>query len=596
MARSDANDVIISKVFTKGWSRIKGGKSLVGTGRARQVTRAVRGYSAAVFKPIKAGGCSSRQQLIRQLEYLTSKSSHIIDSRGIYSGKQVLDAKQIAKVADRFCDRWNEKFSPKMGNTTHMLMSFPIGTKAEHVRDIVDEICSDHFQSDLGDFDYVAAVHTDRDHPHAHIVLNRRGHDGQMFYFGKDHHYNYDVFKEAMVDVADRYGVRLQSATRLEKGILSYAPKVNAIYAAKKEGVLAAETPRQGADLERALERVQGIADSVENLGNSVRVHSEKVGMGDSSRMADALFSAAKTLREGGHIQSIGEVYIENIENTEKLIETLNAAMSMQFAKIFEAPEIEQAKLRSTLYNQLRPIAHLDPLGPGSNELTMKPQHDGIYTLLPDGMKREDVMSEPSIFARLEAAVEGTGISPSVVLSRIEVGANSAAIEKDWRAEDLRTIALKMDYDLTKPTELQDAIDRMRDVHNKLVRALAETEVVEATSEITPGGMIDKFLVRVRENFAVQGLKNGAEIEEFKHELSLLLDDERWDRVHRGDETALDVIVESKLDRLLIVEAILDDLGDKVDHDAILKVRTDIAKIVVEERRVRNDWSNDHVL
>ena len=59
------------------------------------MVRAAMGHSPAIFKAIREGGTHSKVQLRSQLEYLTTKSSFIIDSRGTYDGQKVLSAKEI---------------------------------------------------------------------------------------------------------------------------------------------------------------------------------------------------------------------------------------------------------------------------------------------------------------------------------------------------------------------------------------------------------------------------------------------------------------------------------------------------------------------
>ena len=93
-------------------------------------------------------------------------------------------------------------------------MSFPIGTRGEDVRDIATDVAERFFQSDEGHFEYIIAVHEDRDHPHAHLVLNRRSQEGEFFYLARNHRFNYDDFRLAMVEEAETYGVRLEATRR----------------------------------------------------------------------------------------------------------------------------------------------------------------------------------------------------------------------------------------------------------------------------------------------------------------------------------------------------------------------------------------------
>ena len=253
MARNSAVAAAQEAFFDRDWSRIRGS---VPRARAKQMARAAMGHSPAIFKAIRDGGTHNKTQLRSQLEYLTTKSSFIIDSRGTYDGQSVLSAKEIEQVTCRFSAQWNEGFHPKLGHTSHLLMAFPVGTRGEDVAEITREICERYFQGEGSHFDYIAAVHEDRDHPHAHIVLNRRSKDGEFFFLREGHHFNYDSFREAMVEVSDRYGLRLEATRKLERGITTKKPSDVDQRRAEATGQKLTERERVGPELDRALAEV----------------------------------------------------------------------------------------------------------------------------------------------------------------------------------------------------------------------------------------------------------------------------------------------------------------------------------------------------
>jgi hypothetical protein len=118
MARNDAVQSVTGEIFREGWSRVRG--SMQGLhSKKPQMIRAAKGHRAAVFKAIKSGGTHTKAELSNQLEYLTTKSSHIVDSRGVLDGKKTLSGDEIKGLTDRFASRWDDGFRPKMGHTTH---------------------------------------------------------------------------------------------------------------------------------------------------------------------------------------------------------------------------------------------------------------------------------------------------------------------------------------------------------------------------------------------------------------------------------------------------------------------------------------------
>ncbi|MEM1148983.1 MAG: hypothetical protein AAGI03_00270 [Pseudomonadota bacterium] len=82
------------------------------------------GQGAEVFKAIWRGGTHSISELSNQFGYLTMKSTHIVDSSGFLDGKAKLEPKERT---ERFAKRRSAGIEPRLGQTTHMLLSYPIG-------------------------------------------------------------------------------------------------------------------------------------------------------------------------------------------------------------------------------------------------------------------------------------------------------------------------------------------------------------------------------------------------------------------------------------------------------------------------------------
>ncbi|WP_245812449.1 hypothetical protein [Planktotalea frisia] len=114
-----AVDAVTGEVFRDGWSRIRGSMQGLHASKQKQMVRAAAGHRAAVFKAIRGGGTHTKSQLANQLEYLTTKSTHIVDSSGFLDGKSKLDHGEIKDLTERFAKRWDGGFKPKLGQTTH---------------------------------------------------------------------------------------------------------------------------------------------------------------------------------------------------------------------------------------------------------------------------------------------------------------------------------------------------------------------------------------------------------------------------------------------------------------------------------------------
>ena len=470
MPRSDAVTLVTGEIFREGWSRIRGSMQGLGSRRA-QMVRAAYGHRAAVFKPIRTGGTHTKAQLQNQLAYLTTKSSHIVDSRGVHDGKARLTGDEIASVVERFTFRWDEGFHPKLGHTSHLLMSFPRGTKGTHVRDITSDVCERFFQNADRTFDYLIAVHKDRDHPHAHVVINRRSQEGEFFYLGRDHHFNYDAFRLAMVEEAEKYGVRLEATRRIDRGEVHYPPRTRDIYAAKEEGRAVLPRERIGEDLDRALGEIAGNAQVYRSLAAEASPENRE-------DMEAALLKASALLARQGTLPQTGDIYMSQDQSFDDLNSRFADEMNRVTVLIREAPEADRPALQKQMVAALKPVAHMQPLGLRSGTLTERPTETGIYSEANINAGLVEKLREGRTRAQIETALRGTGISSEVVVARIEQGANTAALEREWYADDLQKIADAQNLNLERREDLKVAVDTLDKVHVALGTALERAEVL----------------------------------------------------------------------------------------------------------------------
>jgi type IV secretion system T-DNA border endonuclease VirD2 len=476
MARTDGARRAGPALFDRDWSRVSG--SWQGLAKGAQMVRAARGHSPAIFKPISKGGCHTGAQLRTQLTYLTTKSSHILDSRGTHDGKKTLTEAEIERVARRFENQWGERHSPKLGHTSHLLMAFPVGTKGEEVRDITQAVCERFFQGEGSQFDYIAAIHQDRAHPHAHIVLNRRSKDGEMFFLGKDHHFNYDAFRVAMVEAAQVHGIRLEATRRLDRGVTTYRAEIDEVYKARDEGRPPVERQRTGADLAAALQTVARNALTYRGLA-------AEASRSNFTDVAEALERASTILASGGHIQSDGALYMSQDETTfDTLITEFSQNILQIEAAIDKAPASERPEIERKLTDVLASVAHLNPLGDRSAALLDAPSRDGIYARSNVRENQLSRLEEGEVKARLTEALQGTGIDPESVAARMREGAGNAALERQWLAQDLRAIAKEGDLDLEKPEDREEALDRLEAVHVRLGDVLTDARILRAVEDV----------------------------------------------------------------------------------------------------------------
>jgi type IV secretion system T-DNA border endonuclease VirD2 len=486
MRLNDAVHAVTGEVFRDGWSRVRGSMQGLHVAKQKQLMRAAAGHRPAVFKAIRGGGTHTKSQLMNQLDYLTTKSTHIVDSSGFLDGKTKLEAKDIKDLTERFAKRWDAGFKPKLGQTTHMLMSFPIGTRGEDVRDIATDVAERFFQTGEGHFDYIIAVHEDRDHPHAHLVLNRRSQEGEFFYLGRNHRFNYDDFRLAMVEEAEKYGVRLEATRRVDRGVVHYPARTSEVYAAKEEGRAPRERERVGADLTRTLAEIA----NTRTVYHSLAAEASREARED---IAAALFRAGEVLAHGGQVDRTGDVYMAEDQSFEDLRSLYAEKLARVQGMIAEKSDAERPVLEKRLIEIQTQVQHMQPLGLRSSTLSETPSEGGIYSEANIDNSQLARLAEPDLKSRIDAALRGTGISTSEVVARIETGASSAALEHQWIANDLSKVAEARDLNLERRADLEQARDILNDVHVALGTLLELENVLRRDGVVEAEAVSERF-------------------------------------------------------------------------------------------------------
>lgn len=170
-------------------------------------------------KLIRTGGTSDVRGLRDQMDYLRKDGTVELERSDRYFGTVLDDAAeaemmtswQIADAGDGKADR-----------TSHFTVSFPIGTDHKSAYLAGRAWAEDMFASGkYGDhFDYYTAFHTDREHPHMHVVVNRRGlEEGSWLKVSQRGHFDYDEMRFVQVRVAADHGIELEATPRFARGV-----------------------------------------------------------------------------------------------------------------------------------------------------------------------------------------------------------------------------------------------------------------------------------------------------------------------------------------------------------------------------------------
>ena len=195
-----------------------------------------RGGPQSFVKVIRNGGTSNAKGMKAQMNYLTQKGEVDLELSDLYFG-----VKLEKEEWDELIESWDVTGINKgdFDKTHHIVVSFPHHTDRDAAKRVGRAWAAEMFSSgNYGDvYDYYTAYHTDQQHPHMHIVVNRRGMEhGNWLSIHRDGALNYNTFRDVQVQLAAVEGIYLDASSRYSRGV-SDRPIPDAEYRrAEREG------------------------------------------------------------------------------------------------------------------------------------------------------------------------------------------------------------------------------------------------------------------------------------------------------------------------------------------------------------------------
>ena len=210
-----------------GEDRVRGGRFAYRLSDSQRIGNAI-GAPQAMVKIVRKGGAASRCDLISQLSYLSREGDLVLEEHDPADGGFPVDGREdIRSVADAWAERWDiaaryDGRSARAGaKTLHVVVSFPSGTDAEIARGAADLFAERFLTSgEFGDaWRHVRAWHTDTEHPHMHLVIDRRGVSGAMMQIHPAKDINPQRLRALQVETAAEYGILLNDTPRVSRGL-----------------------------------------------------------------------------------------------------------------------------------------------------------------------------------------------------------------------------------------------------------------------------------------------------------------------------------------------------------------------------------------
>ncbi|MGO4909926.1 relaxase/mobilization nuclease domain-containing protein [Pseudorhodobacter sp. W20_MBD10_FR17] len=455
---------IMGEVWAEDDIRAKGGRDRAGLRQARSfkragqpsvrnILKAASGSRAAVFKRIRNGGCKTPQSLRSQLDYVNDKAAFTYSNQiNCLAAGETLSDDQKAAIIEQWAGTW--RGTSKLGFTSHMLLSFPKDVSAKQVQGIALDWCEHFFESGhYGDkWDYLVAVHTDRDHPHAHILLNNRGSVmGEWFACWAGGNMSPQLMREKQAEIAEDYGIALHAITRLERGLTAKPAGLAEIYAAKAEGRAVTETALSAPEADQTREVIMGFVEDYHDIGDLLDKENRTTLANAMRLMQNSISNGTEWAPKQGEIdmaeiQTVGDA----VEYAQTQIDALWAdadnLMGVQRAEL----EIGYAPVLAELYQM---VPDPERRAAFNQELVdVYPPGAGVYDLAD---RFVDAAQRDSLAAVLQEG-QDLGLDTDEVLARMEAGGTkNHGLAQEWIERDLTAILAKDGIDLGNSTSEQ---------------------------------------------------------------------------------------------------------------------------------------------
>lgn len=464
--------------------KVQGGKSRKSSRRGTpsnstsRMSRVGGRHGKAIFKLVRTGGSKDRSGLKGQLNYIfrDDKVAAIIDpTERFEQGKPITNAKLNELTREWSNDWWK---GTRNGQTTHMILSYPRGTSIEDVTAITKAVCNEKFNSGPARFNYVAAIHDDKEsHPHAHVIVNRRASDKSLFNMREGTEYSYEGFREAMAAHAERRGIFLDPTSRFERGITDRQPTQTEQRAAQKEGRAPEQRPRTGADLAFAQQQV-----AFAQIG--YQAMAVIAANADCPRLEQAYreISSLIATNEGEFIMP--ELSREEAEQFDQYAELLNETLEKTEKALTEKDATARVPYEVRLSETMTAFTALSPNARYAEGLHEKPMGNSIYMNEFEGQGPE----WDSAKDRVVEFSDKYGLNGAAINARIEAGAQNQYLEQLWMQDDLRTVALASDLRIDDPQDRQTAVSELtnayQEIREDLIRAQVMRPIPQAEAEI----------------------------------------------------------------------------------------------------------------
>ncbi|MCI4643443.1 MAG: relaxase/mobilization nuclease domain-containing protein [Hyphomonadaceae bacterium] len=410
-----------------------------------------QGGRSAMVKVIKKGGTTNARGMRDQMSYLSKDGDAKLERSERYFGVELDEASQ-----ERLINSWGLSGETKTQSdkTTHIVVSFPADVDNDAAyragRAWAEEVFASGKYGDV--YDYYTAFHTDRAHPHIHVVINRRGmENGDWLKISRVSQFNYDEFRAVQVEVAAREGIHLDASPRYARG-LSDRPIPDAeIRRAEREGRKPEAPSHTRVTAMRAAASIALYAGQYSTDARLLRKQFPALSKA-LAEMAATLLSGRElaggqtrqsktTLEEANHasefIMSRRSEILADIKEIDAEIATIPVGKERSML------ERDASRIKAEAARHLTDVADLI--------IHTRENPDGLYKGLEAQDGIEKTVKE-SADVQIAALARSAGIDPEKLISRYDrSAAASIGLAEGWRRDELEDIQKNLTYQPDTP-------------------------------------------------------------------------------------------------------------------------------------------------
>lgn len=460
-----------------------GGASSAGFGGSRSRLRLplemLQRSPQAMVKVIKKGGTNSARGMRDQMSYLQKEGEAKLERSENFFGAEIDE-----EGMNDLIEAWglDQPSNTKSDKTTHFVVSFPADTDHDAAYRAGRAWAEEMFASgNYGDvYDYYTAFHTDRAHPHIHVIVNRRGmENGEWLKVSRRSHFKYDELRAIQVEVAAREGIYLEATPRLARGVTDRpipdaeirraeregrkpeAPSHTAVTALRAAATLVLYSQQMTADAKLLRERYPDLSAMIGKVAEALKAGRQIL---PSRKSEPKPLSHEEAKHRSEFIMSRRSEILDGIKEIDAEISTLpNGADRTRF-------ERDASRMKANTAELLPDVAEL--------QLHVSENADGNY----QGMKAEDGR-EKEVQDRANQEVgklaEAVGIDPEKFVSRYEAAEPvSQELSDRWRQDELEDIQKNLTYQESTPQDQYEQLAQAAydDLHRNALQTYRKAE------------------------------------------------------------------------------------------------------------------------